>query len=275
MQTLGSWKHAPLAYVVAELRVSAILNLEPFAAALQEALADQFPRLVRGQVVGFAIDEQGMRPQTQLRLHFLNEAADACVVLTGETISLHVTRYTNSTDFRQHLGAILHTLQRVRQNVFVERVGLRYWDIIRAEGGMEVFDFFKAPVAELLVPGPGMRLARDVHELAYVIEGATRHEAIARLSLSAPAMHPEPPNFITVPQLAPSAPLQAVRTLAENNPRAQVGYLDVDASTDVKQTLDVAALIDTTKALHASQSSLFRSLTSKAGHEYWKNGEPS
>ncbi|MEQ6351231.1 TIGR04255 family protein [Ralstonia pseudosolanacearum] len=273
MHILGSWKNAPLAYVVAELRLSSILNLEPLAAALQEALADQFPRVVRGQMLGFAIDQQGVRPQTMLRFHFLNEAADACVVLTGETIGLHVTRYTNSEGFRAQLEKILQQLHRVRPNLFVERVGLRYWDIVRAEGGMEVVEFFKASMAELLKPGPDMHLARDAHELAYVVDGVRQQQAVVRLSVSAPALHPEPPNFITVPELSPSTPRQEVRTLAEQDPRAHVGYIDVDVSTEVGQTLDVAALIETTKALHASQSALFRLVTSEVGHQYWKDGQ--
>jgi uncharacterized protein (TIGR04255 family) len=273
MQTLGSWKHAPLAYVVAELRLTNILNLEPFAASLQDALAPRFPRLVRGQMFGFAFDAQGMRPQSTPRYHFLTADADACVALTSDTLGLHVTRYTDSAAFNDLFTEVLRALAAVREHIFVERIGLRYWDIVRAEGGLQVADFFAAPLTALLAPVTGARLARDAHELSYAVEGPPPHAAAARLGITAPALNPEPPNMIVVPELAPSAPLQATRDLAAQNSAVTVGYLDIDVSAEVKRALDVLSLSAMTDVLHTTQSALFRQLTSAAGQAYWKNGE--
>ncbi|MDP9650805.1 TIGR04255 family protein [Paraburkholderia caledonica] len=272
MQTLGSWTHAPLAYVVAELRLASILNLEPFAASVQDALAARFPRLVRGQAFGFVFEPQGMRQQVTPRFHFLTAEADACVVVTNDVFALHVTRYTDSKAFNALFAQVLAALASVREHVFVERVGLRYWDIVRAEGGLQITDFFAAPLADLLVPIAGATLARDVHELIYEVQGPTPHTVAARLGLTASAQNPEPPNFIAVPELAPSGPLQAVRQLAEKDSSAKVGFVDIDASTDVKRVLDVPTLSTITSQLHATQSALFQKLTSAAGQIYWKEG---
>ena len=272
MQTLGSWKHAPLAYVAAELRLACILNLEPFAANLQEALGARFPRLVRGQEFGFVFEPQGVRQQVAQRFHFLTADADACVILTTDVLALHVSRYTDSSTFSALFAEVLSALAKVREHQFVERIGLRYWDIVRAEGGLEVADFFSAPLSGLLTPVDGTRLARDVHELVYEVSGPPPHVATARLSLTAPVLQPQPVNLLLVPELAPSSRLQSTRELATRDSAAKVGYVDIDVATEVKQAVDVAKLADVTKVLHSTQSALFRQLTSQSGQAYWKHG---
>ncbi|WP_029050575.1 TIGR04255 family protein [Cupriavidus sp. amp6] len=273
MQTLGSWKHAPLAYVVAELRLGSILNLDPFAASLQDALGARFPRLVRGQEFGFVFDPQGMRQQVTQRFHFLTGEADACVVLTGDVLALHVTRYSDSDAFTSLFAEVLAALAQVREHQFVERIGLRYWDIVRAEGGLDVADFFAAPLSGLLAPLHGARLARDVHELMYEVSGPPPHVAVARLSLTAPASQPQPPSLMLVPELAPSSRLQSTRDLMAQDAAAKVGYVDIDVAAEIKSVLDVAMLVGVTKSLHTTQSTLFRQLTSPNGQAYWQDGE--
>lgn len=273
MQTLGSWKHAPLAYVVAELRLGSILNLDPFAASLQDALGARFPRLARGQEFGFVFDPQGMRQQVTPRFHFLTAEADACVVLTADVLALHVTRYTDSGAFSSLFAEVLAALAQVRGHQFVERIGLRYWDIVRAEGGLDVADFFAAPMSALLAPGDGVRLTRDVHELVYEVSGPPPHVAVARLSLTAPVSQPQPPSLMLVPELAPSSRLQSIRDLVTQDAAAKVGYVDIDVSAEIKSVLDVATLVGVTKSLHTTQSALFRRLTSDKGQAYWQHGE--
>ncbi|HDR9037953.1 TPA: TIGR04255 family protein [Burkholderia contaminans] len=275
MQTLGSWKHAPLAYVAAELRLASILNLDPFAASLQDALGARFPRLVRGQQFGFIFEPQGVRQQVAPRFHFLTAEADACVVLTADVLALHVTRYTDSAAFSALFTEVVAALVQVREHQFVERVGLRYWDIVHAEGGLGVADFFAAPLSALLVPVNGARLARDVHELTYEVSGPPPHVATTRLSLTAPVAQPQPLNLMLVPELIPSSRLQSTQELAATDSAAKVGYLDIDVSTEIKAAVDVARFAGVMRVLHETQSALFKGLTSARGQAYWKDGAQS
>lgn len=273
MQTLGSWKHAPLAYVAAELRLASVLSIDPLATSLQEALGEHFPRLARGQQYGFVFAPTGMTQQSAPRFHFLSADAAACVVLTPDVLALHVTRYTNAQDFSAQFVQVLEALVKARAYQFVERAGLRYWDIVQAEGGLTVADFFAAPLAGLLAPINGASLARDVHELHYYVDGPTVQLATARVSLTAPAAQPQPNNFMVVPELEPSPRLRAAQAMAASDSAATVGYLDIDVSTDIKATLDVQNLTEVMRGLHRTQSALFKGLTSPRGQAYWENGD--
>ncbi|WP_413197575.1 TIGR04255 family protein [Pararobbsia alpina] len=275
MPSLGSWSKAPLAYVVAELRLASILNIEPLAAALQEPLTPNFPRLHRAHEFGFLFDTQAgvARQQTSPRYHFLSADGSACVVLTPDVLGLHVSKYTDSSGFIAMFAGVLNALGAVRSGQFIERLGLRYWDIVLPENGMKVSDFFTFDVSTLVEPLPGSTMTRDVHEIAYSISQPIPHVAVSRFSLTASPLAPMPPNFSMIAEIEPSARLQESRELGTAEPTALVGYLDVDVSAPVQQALDIDGLVATAQMLHMSQSSMFKKYTSVRGQTFWKEGE--
>jgi uncharacterized protein (TIGR04255 family) len=272
MQPLGSWKNAPLAYVVAEARFGSLLALDPVAARLQELLVDRFPRLVKGQAVALSFGLQGsMSPQIVPRFHFLSEDGHVGVVLAPDSLSVHATAYVDSTHFTQTLEAVWGAWLQAWPRTFVERLGMRYWDLVLPEGGLEVGDFLAAPFSEAGRLWSGGNLKRHTHELVFEVAGDMPHNAVVRAG-TVPAAQPNPPSLFPVPELTASERLKRATLLAEREKEAIVAFLDVDASAEIKRTLDVATFIGCAKTLHRSQSAVFKAVTSERGQAVWKNG---
>ncbi|RDJ98121.1 TIGR04255 family protein [Paraburkholderia lacunae] len=274
MQPLGTWKNAPLAYVVAEVRFGNILSLDAVAARFQDLITATYPRLIKGQAVALSFGEQGVSTQVVPRYQFLSEDGRSCVVLTNDTISVHATSYIDSAYFANGLAVVWDAWLLARPKTFVERLGLRYWDIVLPEGGLPVGGFFAPPLSAVETLWAGKQLARHTHELVYSVDGPIQHTAIARLG-TVPAVHPHPPNFVVVPELLPSKRLQRAVKFARESSDATVGFVDVDASADIARVLDVASFVDCAKGLHESQSSVFKSITSLDGQAIWKDGNPN
>jgi uncharacterized protein (TIGR04255 family) len=270
MQPLGTWKNAPLAYVAAEVRFGNILSLDPVAARFQELITERYPNLVKGQAVALSFGDQGVSTQVVPRYHFLAEDSRSAVVLTNDTLSIHATAYVDSSRFAEDLAAMWDAWLQARPKTFVERLGLRYWDIVLPEGGLSVADFFATPFAASETLWNGRRLARHTHELVYSVDSGVPHTVMLRLG-TVMAAQPYPPNFVIVPELQHSERLQRVNDMARET-AATVGFVDVDASADIKRTLDVASFIQCAKSLHRSQSDIFKAVTSEKGQSVWKTG---
>ncbi|MEM5440028.1 TIGR04255 family protein [Paraburkholderia diazotrophica] len=271
MQPLGTWKNAPLAYVVAEVRFGSLLSLDSIAGRLQESLVSQFPRLIKGQAVALNFGAQVMTPQVVPRFHFLSEDGRTGVVLGHDTLAVHATTYIDSAHFAQVLrevwGAWLHAWPKT----FVERLGMRYWDIVLPEGGLSVGDFFAAPFSGIETLWPGGRLSRHTHELVYEVAGPITQSTVVRAG-TVPAAQPYPPAFFFVPELSPSERLQRATALAQREKHATIAFLDVDASAEIKRIVDADTFVDCAKILHQSQSAVFKALTSERGQTIWKDG---
>lgn len=271
MQPLGTWTNAPLAYVVAEVRFGNIMSLDPVAARFQDLITEHYPNLVKGQGVALSFGEQGVSTQVVPRYQFLAEDRRSAVVLTNDTLSLHATAYVDSVRFADALTTMWGAWSQSRPKTFVERFGLRYWDIVVPEGGLSVADFFAAPFAATETLWSGKQIARHTHELVYNVDSGVPHTVAARLG-TVPAAQPFPPNFAIVPELTHAERLQRVTNMArETGP--MIGFVDVDASADIKRTLDVTSFIECAKSLHRSQSDIFKTVTSEQGQAVWKNGK--
>jgi uncharacterized protein (TIGR04255 family) len=271
MQPLGTWKNAPLAYVVAEVRFGSILSLDAVAARLQDLVTASYPRLVKGQALALSFGEQGMTTQIVPRYQFLSEDSRSSIVLANDTLSVHASSYIDSEHFANTLAGVWEAWIQARPKTFVERIGMRYWDIVFPEGGMPVNGFFAAPFAGAENLWGGRQPARHTHELVYNLDDPVQHVVIVRIG-TVPAAQPYPPNFVLVPELQPSERLRRAIEIAREQTDALIGFVDVDASADIKRALDVASFVECAKALHASQSGVFAAVTSEHGQKVWKNG---
>lgn len=272
MQPLGTWKNAPLAYVVAEVRFGSLLSLDSIAARLQELLVSSYPRLIKGQAVALSFGGQGMvSPQVVPRFQFLSEDGCTGVVLAQDSLSVHATTYIDSAHFAGTLRTVWDAWLQAWPKTFVERLGMRYWDIVLPEGGLTVGEFFATPFSGLENLWQEGRLTRHTHELVYDVAGPMSHSAVVRAG-TVPAAQPYPPAFLPVPELSQSERLRRAMDIAQQDKDATIGFLDVDASAEIKRTLDVHSFIECAKTLHKSQSAVFKAVTSARGQAVWKDG---
>lgn len=272
MNALGKWPNAPLAYVVTEIRFGRILSLESFASTLQELISGSFPRLLPGHAFRLAFTSQGVTQDMQPRFTFVSTDSRQCVVLQDETLSVHVTQYRDFEAFAETLGVVWDAWARTRPNTFVERLGLRYWDVVADELGLSCGQFFADPFASMSTLWPHHRLSRGAHELSFEIADPFPHQVQGRISVAPPSVQPLPANFAPAPEiLLPERVLSLINKGAAT--QASVGHIDIDASADIKELFHTQRLIDAATALHDAESSLFKVITSVTGQAAWKGGK--
>jgi len=138
---------SPLIYVVAQARFSAVMSVDKFVPQIQEELRHKgFPRFIRGQIPEFTflVGEPGPPKITMSdRFEFQNKDSDLGIVLTTNSISVHTNKYTRFEEFESNLHTAIDVVHSALRPAIVERVGLRYVDLIRLEGLEKWKDFLK------------------------------------------------------------------------------------------------------------------------------------
>jgi uncharacterized protein (TIGR04255 family) len=123
----------PLVLVLAQVRISSIQKMEDFIPEIQEKLRKTgFPRFKR-----LDIQELTLVPTPSVALAkrwiFSNKEENLAVVLHPDFVVLETASYQNFDTFIRCLDQVLQILSEVTQVQLVERLGLRYVNLIRPQ----------------------------------------------------------------------------------------------------------------------------------------------
>lgn len=130
-------QNAPLVHVLAQVVFSPVWELSERVKAFRAAIHPMgFPWVAEGQVHHVTVTDQAP-PKVELRPRwdFLSADKTTGVTLTQEALVFQTTAYTSSAPFRDQLRDVLRALREVTGAEFVQRVGLRYIDLIRVAPG--------------------------------------------------------------------------------------------------------------------------------------------
>ena len=138
---------SPLVVVVTEARFSAVMAIEKFVPDIQEQLRHKgFPRFVKNQIQEILV-QQNAAPKVNVtdRFEFQNKEQSVGIVLTSNSVAVHTSRYTSFEDFEGIFATVLIVVNRVLQLSLLERVGLRYIDVVRVNqnAGEKLTDYLK------------------------------------------------------------------------------------------------------------------------------------
>lgn len=125
---------SPLIYVVTQVRFSAVMSVEKFVPDIQEKLRHRgFPRFQRSQVQELAFVLGGATPKVTFteRFEFQNKEASLGIVLTFNTLAVHTNDYKTYEDFEKSIATAIDVIHGAMNLSIVERIGLRYVDLIR------------------------------------------------------------------------------------------------------------------------------------------------
>ncbi len=139
--------HSPLVVVVAEARFSAVMAIEKFIPDIQEQLRHKgFPRFGKNQIHEILV-QQNAAPKVSLtdRFEFQNKDQSVGIVLTPNSVAIHTSKYKNFEDFEEIFATVLTVVNRVLDLSLLERVGLRYIDMVRIDQsvGERLMDYLK------------------------------------------------------------------------------------------------------------------------------------
>jgi uncharacterized protein (TIGR04255 family) len=123
----------PLVYAVAQIKFSGIGRLSTHIPDIQDEMRKAgFPRCTEGQVTTIQL---GSPADTMIspRWEFLNRDRTAGVALLKDAVAFHVSRYIGFDEFCTHLRTALKIVQNSLGIELVERIGLRYVDVVLPE----------------------------------------------------------------------------------------------------------------------------------------------
>jgi uncharacterized protein (TIGR04255 family) len=256
---LGTWRHPPLAYVVAELVISPHYTLKAALPALQDAMRSEFPRTIEGTEL---LIDPNSPPATQPVWRLLAADQTSGVHLGSRSLSLHATAYVNSADFLGRWKSVLTAIDAAKLGAFVERAGLRYFDLIVPSPGHNPKDYL-IPGLQGVLPPTGGVVHNSFWGTAISIDGYT---------VQARTAAPAPLGMVLAPNLA-AIPLQKSEIMIEAEKRTEskqpVGFVDTDCLREVQHVFDPANILALYSDLHRQVSSLFRSLMSDLARSEW------
>lgn len=128
----GRLTHAPVVYVLAQIRFSAVLKIEEYVPAIQEALRADYPRYEKQQIATIEIGSPGASatPTMANRWVFKDKSQQFGFILDQSSLVFHTSNYVDFPHFRDKLLDGARVIQEIVNIPLIERVGLRYIDLI-------------------------------------------------------------------------------------------------------------------------------------------------
>jgi uncharacterized protein (TIGR04255 family) len=248
-------RRAPLIYVVAQVRFSAVVAIEKYVPEIQEQLRRKgFPRFVRGQVHEIALQADGApKFSATERFEFQDKEASLGIVLQSNSISVHTNAYSNYEIFEEHIKTALFAVHRVVNISLAERIGLRYVNLIRLSLGEKWADYLHQGLLGLEPDSVGVK--RWVSGSQFLGETNVGQLAM-RCSQSE---QPFPPDLLT-------SSLKYSMELAKGE---IVTILDLDHFLERASDFKVSAAMATLERLHESLDKVFTTAVTPRALTKW------
>jgi uncharacterized protein (TIGR04255 family) len=130
-------------YVLCQIRFSPVEKMADYVPAIQEALRDHYPKFEREQIGGVSLspNAQPVFVQQETRWRFETRDSSTGYILTTNQLITHTTKYVDSDDFRARIVSAFGTLHEIAKLGFIQRIGLRYIDLITAAADDKLEDY--------------------------------------------------------------------------------------------------------------------------------------
>jgi uncharacterized protein (TIGR04255 family) len=136
---------SPLVLVLCQVRLAAIRNMATYIPKVQDRLRRQgFPVDVSREVQEFGIQDGQPMARRQPHWEFRTKDERSSVIVREQAVVLQTSDYSNFDAFLDRLLLATDTVNEVVQDLVVERVGLRYLDLIRPEDGESWRDYVQS-----------------------------------------------------------------------------------------------------------------------------------
>jgi len=249
-------------YVLAQVRIAPVMKMVGFIPEVQDRLRREgYPRFVEGQVQEVRFDSTtGPQLATHPRWDFQSKDARTGVVLTRTALVVHTNDYDTYEQFELELERALGIVGELVQPSLVERLGLRYVDLIRPRKGETYTKYLK--------PGLHGLSAEDLHVKKALLRSETVGDTdIGRLVV----------RCVQSMQAAPLPPDLWPATLDYSHipvPRDElVTVLDLDHYTEAPREFDTAGILKAMGALHDTLDCAFRAAVTPEAMKIWKAKE--
>ena len=248
---------SPLIFVLAQVRIGTVLTIAEKIPAIQEALRKQgFPRFqqrsietTRQQAGGITQIEQ--RPQWE----FVNRESTLSILIEQECVVLQSTAYTAFESYLDSLRIALDIVAALVEPALVERLGLRYVDLIVPTGDKSVADY----VRPALLGAPPSEFGQ---RKAFLSESVITTESDSQLMIRFVEGNR---GFAFPPDLLPVS-LKFHQDPARRSP---FGLFDLDHSSEKAFDFAPATILSGFWHLHALLEKVFKTSVTDSAIEEW------
>jgi len=134
----------PLALVLAQVRISPVLQMQTFIPQIQERLRNAaYPRYseARLQEILFGPGAPASSGPTMTKWTFTDKEATKAVVIAPDFVTFEATTYESFDAFSKELRSLLGLLGEITEVALAERVGLRFVNHIRSTGDDRIEEY--------------------------------------------------------------------------------------------------------------------------------------
>lgn len=232
--------------------------MEERIAEFQDSLRKMgYPRLTAREIETTTSDSSGNRKiNSRKQWEFTDKDHTASVVIDCDFIVYQVTDYTTFENYLVKLLEVLEVFESVAEPDLIQRVGLRYIDLITPSEGKNL-DYYLGDRLD------GLYIKPHEHEEAF------RAESITQTGEESKFLHRfyrAPKGFAFPSDLLPTT-LKFKRQLHLESP---FGLLDLDHYITVDEDYSVESLRNYLCFLHERQSEAFEDSVSESAIDEWK-----
>jgi len=248
---------SPLVYMIGQVRISPVVAIEKYIPEIQEQLRHKgFPRFVKGQIQEFRFEiDAAPKAHAIDRYEFQNKEGTSGITLATDFISLHTSKYEVNEKFEETFGIVLTIIHEVVSLSLVERIGLRYINLIRLNTGEKFSDYLQPGLLGLEDEKLGVQKSLSRFELVGVTDVG---KLVVRYSQS------DNGTFLP-PDLVPS-PLKHDIQIPTGE---KVAFLDLDHFSEESHDFEAGSVIETLRHLHGNLDRTFRSAVTEAALQKW------
>ena len=250
---------SPLILVLAQIRFSPVLKMEEYVPSIQAELRKQgfsWYRSEQIQEVIFMGSEVKAEPKK--RWVFATRDRREAVILAPDFVVYETLQYDIFETFINQFKPVLELLKMQASLDFVEKVGLRYIDLIRPSDGKAANDFICESLRGLAKEQ--LNATAALHQ--FMIQANTPEGDLFIRSFENTGPDYLPPDLI-------STHMDFEVTIGE---KELFRILDIDHISKTQNIdFDPTILIDKLWALHESSEEAFRAATTPEAIEFWKS----
>ncbi|WP_058553756.1 TIGR04255 family protein [Thiohalocapsa sp. ML1] len=248
---------SPLVYVVAQVRIGAVLKMADYVPEIQERMRKAGYSLYRpNEVRELEFGPGGTEARVTRQWAFDRiDRRTGFLVQTG-SVAFHTTAYDTHEAFFADLRQGLEIVQDVVGIAASERLGLRYVDAFQAGADHTLADYLKEGLRGVGLEHIGAHRPRSFTNL--IMETDVGGRLVVRIGLN--------PEGVLPPNLVPQD-LVSAQAFDANKP---VGILDYDHFVEKSEAFSIEGAMDRFNDLHGILSEAFRETVSDFALEDWR-----
>ena len=261
--------HAPVYYVIAQVRHNPVLSLSSYAAEIQERMRKVgFPDYRPGKKLIFNLmmmqptdgTAQPQLPATEIERHvFMSMDGTRGFIVEQDSFSFHTTEYDVFATFSKDFFIGLEIVDKSLVLDFSERLGIRYLDaVVPALGESELKDY--------LAPGVLGLAGRLPSEVPIAMSMSETHIQLPEANLLSRTLIQN--GSLGFPMDLAGQGLQVPQRF--QNVNGIHAIIDTDASQDGRQPFDMGRLGERLDALHSSIRMAFDASVTEQALAMWR-----